>query len=117
MPYEDSGKNLMLDALGAAVSHASLHTADPAGTGGSEVSGGSPAYAREAISWNTASAGVLDSSNQPVFDVPGGTTITHTGFWTAISAGTMHASANVTDETFGGQGTYTMTDADLDLNA
>lgn len=122
MPYENAAKNRMLDALvgtasGAAITHASLHTADPAGSGGSEVTGGSPAYTREAISFSAASAGAVDSSNQPVFDVPGGTTVTHVGFFTAVSAGTFMASANVTDEAFGGQGTYTVTDADLDLNS
>lgn len=122
MPYEAAAKNRMLDALvgtasGAAITHASLHTADPAGTGGSETTGGTPAYARESVTFSAASAGAIDSSNQPVFDVAGGVTITHVGFFTAVTSGTFMASADVTDEVFGGQGTYTLTDADMDLNS
>jgi hypothetical protein len=125
MPYEAIAKNRMLDALigtatGNAITHASLHTADPAATspvGGAEATGGSPAYARKSITFSAASAGAVDSSNQPVFDVAGGTTVTHVGFWTAVSGGVFMASANVTDEAFGGQGTYTLTDADMDLNS
>lgn len=122
MPYENAAKHRMLDALvgtasGAALTHASLHTASPAGAGGSEVSGGAPAYARKSITFSAAAAGAIDSSNQPIFDVPGATTVTHVGFWTAITAGTWMAYADVTDEVFGGQGTYTLTDADMDLNS
>lgn len=107
-------------ASGAPITHASLHTANPAATspvGGSEVTGGSPAYARKSITFSAAAAGAIDSSNQPAFDVPGSTTVTHVGFWTAVTAGVFYASADVTDEVFGGQGTYTLTDADMDLNS
>lgn len=111
----NTAKNLMLDALGAVAVYASLHTADPGATGTSEVSGGSPAYARKAITWNAASGGDLDNNANPVFDVPGSTTITHLGFWSAATGGTFYGSADITDETFGGQGTYTTTDVDLTL--
>jgi hypothetical protein len=117
MPYTTEGKNLMLDALAAAATHVGLHTAVPSTGSPNEVSGGSPAYARKANTWNAAAAGTLDNSNAPVFDVPAGTTVTHVGFWSASSAGTLYAYAAVTNETFGAQGTYTLTDADLDLNA
>ncbi len=119
MPYSTSAKNLMLDALNGTnpvtvLTHTSLHTADPADTGASEVTGG--AYARQSITFSAAAAGALDSSIQPVFSVPGGTTVTHVGFWSASSGGTFLGGADVTDETFGADGTYTLTDADLDLN-
>lgn len=121
MPYSTNGKNLALNALRGTnpttpITHASLHTADPGDTGASEVSGGSPAYARKAIAFNAPSGGTMDdSTNGAVFDVPAGTTVTHVGFWSAATAGTFLASADVTDETFAAQGTYTLTDADLTI--
>jgi len=114
MPYSTLGKNLMLDALAPA--YASLHSADPGDNGANEISGGSPAYARKAITWGSASGGAIDSSNQPVFDVPASTSVMYVGFWTAVTGGTFLGAAQVTQEDFTNQGTYTLTDADLDLN-
>lgn len=122
MPYTTAGKNSMLEALkgnnpSVGIAYASLHTADPGQSGTSEVTGGSPAYARKAITFGAAANGQIAASNQPVFDVPGGTTVTHVGFWSAVSGGTFLGYADVTDESFAGQGTYTLTSATLDLNA
>ena len=116
MPYSILGKNAMLNALGALAVFASLHTADPGESGTNEVAGGSPAYIRKAITWNAAGSGTMDDSNVPVFDVPAGTTVAYVGFWSAETVGTFYGSADVTDEVFAAQGTYTLTDADLDLN-
>jgi hypothetical protein len=117
MPYSILGKNAMLNALGALAVFASLHTADPGESGTNEVTGGSPAYARKAITWNAAASGSMDDSNVPVFDVPAATTVSYVGFWSLVTGGVFYGSANVTDEVFAAQGTYTLTDADLDLNA
>ena len=116
MPYSILGKNAMLDNLGTLAVFASLHTADPGENGINEVTGGSPAYARKSLTWNAAAAGSMDDSNAPVFDVPASTTVAFVGFWSAVTAGTFYGSADVTDEVFGAQGTYTLSDADLDLN-
>lgn len=116
--YDNTAKNLMLDALGAVAVRLALHTGDPgaANAADNEVSGGSPAYARVAIAWNAASAGSMDdSTNGAVFDVPASTTVTWVSGWNA--AGTVrYFKKQVTSEAFGAQGTYTVTDADLDLN-
>jgi len=117
MPYSTLGKNAMLDALAGLAVFVSLHEGDPGDTGINEISGGSPAYARKAITWNAATGGSLDSSNQPVFDVGAGKTVAYVGFWSAVTGGIFYGAADVIDEVFGGQGTYTLTDADLDLNA
>jgi len=117
MPYSTDGKNTMLDALAGLAVFVSLHEGDPGDSGINEISGGVPAYARKAITWNPAAAGSLDSSNQPVFDVGAGKTVAYVGFWSAVTAGVFYGAADVTDEVFGAQGTYTLTDADLDLNA
>jgi hypothetical protein len=107
----------MLDALAAVCTRVALHSGDPgaANTADNELSGGSPAYARKAIAWNAASGGAIDDSTAPVFDVPAGATVSWISFWN--TAGTVrYAKKNVTDEVFGAQGTYTLTDVDLDLN-
>ena len=115
MPYSTAGKNLMLDAL--APEFSSLHDNDPGDNGANEISGGSPAYARKANTWNAADGGSKDNSNAPVFDVPAGKTVKYVGFWSLATGGVFYGAVAVTNEVFAAQGTYTLTDADLDLNA
>ena len=117
MPYSILAKNAMLNALGALAIYVSLHDGDPGESGTAEISGGSPAYARKSVTWNAANSGSMDDSNAPVFDVPAGKTVKYVGFWSALTTGTFYGSAAVTNEVFAAQGTYTLTDADLDLNA
>lgn len=115
MALNSTALDAMLDNLGTLITHLSLHT-DIVGSGsGNEVTGGAPAYARKSITWNTASGGALDSSNTQAFDVPSGTTIARVGFFSALAAGTFYGDAEITDETYGSQGTYTVTDADITL--
>lgn len=109
MPFTSASRDVMLDALDTLATHASLHTADPGTTGASEVTGGSPAYARKAITWASASSGSKTLSATVTFDVPGGTTVTHAGTWSAISAGTFRGGGSLSaSEVFGAQGTYTL---------
>jgi len=82
-----------------------------------EISGGSPAYARQTISFAAAAEGLLDDTSNPVFDVPAAAVVNYVGFFSAVTAGTMCGIDQVTEETFAAQGTYTLTDAKLDLNA
>lgn len=122
MPYSTYLKHKWLNALrntsfAVTTVYASLHTASPGDTGTNEVTGGSPAYARVAVTFNAASGGAIDSSNAPAFDVPASTTVAYVGFWDASTAGNFLGYSDVTDEVFAGQGTYTLSDADLDLNA
>ncbi|MCA1569796.1 MAG: hypothetical protein LC798_05625 [Chloroflexi bacterium] len=116
MPLNNNAKNAMLDHLATLAGFASLHTADPGTTGTSEVTGGTPAYARKAITWNAAASANLDNNANPVFDVPAGTTVSFVGFWSAATSGTFYGSADVTDEVYGAQGTYTLSDADISLS-
>lgn len=121
MPYSTYAKNKLLDTIrnvsfAVATSYVSLHTASPGDTGANEVAGGAPAYARVAVTWNPAGLGTMDSSNAPIFNVPAGTTVTDVGLWDALAAGNFLASADVTDQVFAAQSTYTLADADLDLN-
>lgn len=105
----NTAKGLMLDGLRGVAVFASLHTADPGATGTSEVTGGAPAYARKALGWAAASGGSAASNTSEVFDVPGSTTITHLGYWSAVSAGTFYGSRPLdTNQTYSTQGTYTV---------
>lgn len=80
----DATINTMLDAV--TVDLVSLHTAYSS-TGTNEVTGGSPAYARKAITMAAASGRAKASSTQPVFDVPASTSVAYVGYWT--NAGTV----------------------------
>lgn len=86
----------------------SLHTADPGQTGASEVSGGSPAYARKQTTWGSASVGTIAGS-EVLFDVPPSTTVTHVGIWSASSAGTFVEYADSADVAFTPQGQLKVT--------
>lgn len=120
MPYTVHAKNAMLDALARgvapkAIDRVSLHSAEPNAEGSNEISGGE--YARQVIEWNAASEGSIDDkTNGAVFKVPAGKTVRWVGFWSDAS-GTpkFEAFAAVTEETFNAAGTYTLTDADLNL--
>lgn len=83
-----------------------------------ELSGGSPAYARKAIAYAASSGGLMDdSTNGAVFDVAAAAVVDYVTYHSASSAGTLMALDKVTQETFGAQGTYTLTDSKLDLLA
>lgn len=95
----DAERNAEADYIASRISHLSLHMASPALTGANEATGGSPAYARKAVTFNAAGAvGPLGATLQPAtvgvawssqvtFDVPAGT-FTHWGAWSALTAGT-----------------------------
>lgn len=101
--YSDAAKNAMLGALSPA--YASLHNGNPGTTGANEISGGSPAYARKATTFNAASAGSRALNADVTFDVPA-ITVQYVCFWTAVTAGTFYGCHDVTDETYAAQGQY-----------
>lgn len=93
MPYSNAGKNQMLNAHRGTnptvpCTHLSLHTAIPDDVGSSEATGGSPAYARKAVTFNApASGSMAKNASNPVFDVPAGT-YKFVGQWSALTVGT-----------------------------
>lgn len=97
-------KNTLATAYGGAALYAALYTTAPGGSAGTEVTGGSPAYARKSISWGAASGGVITGT--VTFDVPTGTTVVGAGVHTAITAGSYLDGAAVTSQAFASQGTY-----------
>lgn len=100
-------KNTVATAYGTAATHAALYTTAPGASAGTEVTGGSPAYARKALTWGAASGGVITVT--VTFDVPTGTTVVGAGVHTAITAGTYLDGASVTSQAFASQGTYQLT--------
>lgn len=87
MSYNDTAKNNLLDGLRAVVDFVSLHSGNPGTTGANELSGGSPAYSREAVVWSAASGGQATNSGAITFDVPAGITVYHVGFSDAVTGG------------------------------
>jgi hypothetical protein len=102
MPFNDLAKNAALDGLdesiGAGITHIGVNTlvtAPPSdgtpGTGATaastEATGGSPAYARQAVTWGAASSGQKANSGALTFDVPAGT-YAFLSFWNASTGNT-----------------------------
>jgi len=88
MPLTDAVKNTMLDALGGlATTHMSLHSAFSI-TGANELTGGSPAYARQPCAFSAASGGSLSIAGAETFDVPAAAVVAFVGLWSAVTAGT-----------------------------
>jgi len=115
--YDTTARNIAADAVAALCTRLALHTADPGGANlaGSEVTGGSPAYARKAVAWSAAASGAAAQNGNVVFDVPTGTSVTFVSGWN--TAGTVrYFKKSVTTETFGAQGTYTALAAGSELN-
>ena len=111
-----NGRNVGLNAIGAVGLYVSLHTADPGTSGTSEVTGGSPAYARKAVTWAAASGGSMALNAGVTFDVPAGTTVTHFGVWSASTSGTYYGGGALSaSESFGAQGTYNLTTATISI--
>ena len=74
MPLNTNGQNACLSGgLGNTVTYLSLHTGVPDSTGSLEATGGSPAYARKAVTWAAAASGQRANSGTITFDVPAGT--------------------------------------------
>jgi hypothetical protein len=85
--------------------YAALTTTAPGSTSGTEVTGGSPAYARKALTWSSPSGGQITAS--ATFDVPA-CTVVGAEFFTAATAGTYVDGFAVASTTFAGQDTLTV---------
>lgn len=104
-------RNAMATQYGVAAPFGTLFTADPGATGTvtGECTGGSPAFARKAMSWGAASASAVTGA--PVFDVASGTTVTFFGVAVTVTLATadLRDKVAVTSQAFASQGTYTVT--------
>jgi hypothetical protein len=80
MPFNTTAKNEMLDALdesNSKITHVAAWTLTDPGTGtnatGTEANGGTPAYARQAVTWGVAAAELKQNTGALTIDVPAGT--------------------------------------------
>lgn len=73
---------------------------------GTELSGGSPAYARKAVTWTSASGGIVRPNADLVFDVPSGATVAGWRGYSASTGGTNYGGQDLTPAEFEGQGQY-----------
>jgi hypothetical protein len=107
MPFTDAVLNAAVGAVTALGDWISAHTADPGGTGANEVAGGT--YAREQTTWGAAASG--DQTGSLVsLNIPGGTTVTHWGIWSAVSGGTFRGGFALSpSEGFGADGVLNVT--------
>ncbi len=115
MTLTDAALNAGADAIAGVISHVSLHSADPGGTGANELTGGG--YARQPVTWGSATGTVVSPTGTLSFSGTASQGVTHVGFWTALSGGTWRGSAPLTGDTaLNAAGEYNVTDIDLDLN-
>ena len=99
-------RNILAAEYGATATHAALYSTTPGGTPGTELSGGSPAYARRALSWTGTNP---ITATPTAFDIESGDTVAGAGVHSAITAGTYYDGADLTDQAFASQGTYALT--------
>ena len=98
-------KNVLENTYGTTAAFGAVYTTAAGGTAGTEPSGGSPAYARKALTWS----GNAPKTATGVFDIPSGSTIVSAGVHSAVTAGTYYDGTSVTSQAFASQGTYTVT--------
>lgn len=101
-------RNSLATAYATAAAYGSVYTTTPGASAGTEPSGGSPAFARKALSWGSASSSAV-SATAAVFDIPAGTTIVGFGIHSAVTAGNYLDGVSVTSQAFASQGTYSVT--------
>ena len=82
--YTDAAIHNMLAAEGT--TYLSLHSAYSS-SGANEITGGTPAYARNAVTWTTPASRSKTIAGAVTFDVPA-STVAWIGRWTAVTAGT-----------------------------
>jgi len=84
---------------------------------GDELTGGS--YARKAVTWETSVDGLIQPTEDLLFNVPAGVTVAGWRGFTASSGGTNHGGAALTPASFTNAGYYNLLAADtgIDHNA
>jgi hypothetical protein len=90
----DATKNAMLDGSSIAelVTHLGLHSGFPP-SAGNELTGGSPPYARKAVTWSAAASGCVAIAAAQTFDVAATSTVRAVGLWSALTVGTLRGYA------------------------
>lgn len=104
-------RNAIADHGASLITHIGL--VDETGT---EITGGSPAYARQAVSWTSASSGSISPTADLTFDIPASTTVGGWRGYSASTGGTDYGGEDLTQETFASQGEYVLQAAGTAIN-
>lgn len=113
------GENACLSGgLAATATWLGMNSSDPGTTGTGEISGGS--YARQAVTWGSASGGSISNSGSIVTPIPASTTIAYFSTWntSTVSGTTGYAvgGALSSSQTFSTAGTFTIASAGLTIS-
>lgn len=73
-----------------------------------ELTGGDPAYARQAVTWESAVDGLIRPTSTLMFDIPSGSNVSGWRGYSAETGGTEYGGKAVTREDYTGQGTYAL---------
>lgn len=99
------GKNSLAAKYATEALYGALATSAPGSSAGTEPSGGSPAYARKALTWSSPSGGVITAT--ATFDVPA-CTVVGTQTFTAVTGGSYVDGKTESSVVFSGQDTVTV---------
>ena len=75
---------------------------------GTEITGGDPDYARQPVTWTSASDGTIRPNADLEFNIPADTTVGGWRGFSALTDGTDYGGEDLTNEAFANQGTYTL---------
>lgn len=82
MPIQNNGRHVALDGLATAITRLAAYSGNPGSAGTSnEISGGSPAYARKAVTFAASASGQKATNASVVFDIPAGSNVAYFGGW------------------------------------
>lgn len=99
MPMLENYRNATATYGGSLITHIGLVNQSE-----NEISGGG--YARQAVTWTTASGGIIRPSTDLTFDIPAGTTVAGWRGFSASSGGTNYGGHSLTEEYFANAGQY-----------
>lgn len=103
MPATNALLNALETSIDTLISHIGLVDETDA-----ELTGGSPAYARIAVTWVSAGDGVIRPNTDHSFNVPASKTVAGWRGYSAATGGTDYGGPDLTPESYSTQGTYTL---------
>jgi hypothetical protein len=102
MPMQAGYLNIIADAGAAAITYIGL--GDTANT---EITGGSPAYVRKAVTWTASTAGIVRPTGNITFDIPAGVTVSNWKTYpSSVSTIATYGGSTLAAEVYAGQGQY-----------
>lgn len=73
---------------------------------GEEITGGTPAYARQPITWTAPVAGLVRPTADLLFNIPAGANVASWQCFNALVAGTSFGGSSLLAESYASQGEY-----------